>query len=870
MCAGLAALSKSPALFLIPFTLIACVAAVLARRLSVRHAIIGFIIFFILHSTFFIALYPAMWSDPSTALDVMFERATYHVATATRPTFFDGQAELNHGLGFYPLALAYRLSPIVTIGLALTAVSLILRIRASHSHTPILNQRFAVLTLALFAFAFIAFLSPPAKKFDRYLLPTFPPLTLIAAWAIDQLSNQPSNHPSNPRSTKLTSLVGPAVVVAQALLVLSIAPYPLMAYNPLLGGAPGARDRIAVGWGEGFGASAQWVADQHPGSVIASGGLSNIAPLVDEPIVTIDAAGLARADYIVFTVSEVQLAPEFFDALAQRGTLAQTIRIGGVDAAWVYANARPEEQADWIRSQIQPGDAIVIDAPTPLVRALDPLSATVLPTDATPDFISTALDALRRRPRILHVSTDAASAVVRDGVRRWLDANARWMSEAHVADATIRIYTPESRASQPLDAFVVQFDGALALEGLATSTASAAYPDRIAVAARWRVIGPPLANYSATFELIDVFGDAWGQFGGPLRDASDFTPTNWQAGEVVDQVFTTQVPPALAPGTYRLRFSIDTPGGERLGLVSATGAFSGTAPILASVQIDPARQHIDPAALTFRQRADRVWPDQVRLIGVDLLTYVVAQGDPFLSMLHWQSLREGLDPSTELRWILSPQFETEAGPFEWHTALVPNTRLPLGQGDIIAARYSQRLPLALPDGRYHLQLGIGDQVVDVADTIDLVHRDRAFQLPVEAIRVGSIGTFEVYRVGSLPTQVRAGDQLQAKFVLRASDEVIVNYTFFVHLVDPAGRIVAQIDTWPQGGLWPTANFVRGQVVEDSFTLTPPVEAAPGAYHIAVGMYDALDGSRLPVRDDAGHFIEDGRLILDAPIQIITP
>jgi len=496
MCAGLAALSKSPALFLIPFTLIACVAAVLARRLSVRHAIIGFIIFFILHSAFFIAFYPAMWSAPSTALDVMFERATYHVATATRPTFFDGQAELNHGLGFYPLALAYRLSPIVTIGLALTAVSLILRIRASHSHTPILNQRFAVLTLALFAFAFIAFLSPPAKKFDRYLLPTFPPLTLIAAWAIDRLSNQPSNHPSNPRSTKLTSLVGPAVVVAQALLVLSIAPYPLMAYNPLLGGAPGARDRIAVGWGEGFGASAQWVADQHPGSVIASGGLSNIAPLVDEPIVTIDAAGLARADYIVFTVSEVQLAPEFFDALAQRGTLALTIRIGGVDAAWVYANARPEEQADWIRSQIQPGDAIVIDAPTPLVRALDPLSATVLPTDATPDFISTALDALRRRPRILHVSTDAASAVVRDGVRRWLDANARWMSEAHVADATIRIYTPESRASQPLDAFVVQFGGALALEGLATSTASAAYPDRIAVAARSAGGRPPTASGS--------------------------------------------------------------------------------------------------------------------------------------------------------------------------------------------------------------------------------------------------------------------------------------------------------------------------------------------------------------------------------------
>jgi 4-amino-4-deoxy-L-arabinose transferase-like glycosyltransferase len=843
--AGLALLSKSPAIFLMPFAVLVAACALIARRISIRSALLGLFVFLILHFAFFIALYPAMWVDPASALGLLGEGVAYHATNPTRPTFFDGQAELNHSPAYYPVALAYRLSPIAMLGAIVAMVALLARLRRPAGDP----SRFGGAMLVLFALAFVVFITPAAKKFDRYLLPAIPPLAVVAAWAIGQFAGRYKNW------------LTPATVLLQAILTLSVAPYPLMAYNPLLGSASGARDRIAVGWGEGFGAAAQWIAARDPEATVATGGLANFAPRYAGRTVAIDEAGLASADYFVFTLSEVQLAPAFFADLAQRGSLAHVIVQGGVEAAWVYASNGPVAQADWLRRESRPGDAILLDAPTPLAHALD--APVVLPRDATPESIARTLGRLLDRPRIVYVSTAAASPVAQRDVRAWLDANARLDREADVAGATIRVYTPERHAAITLDAFTVQLDGTLALIGLRPLSPSIAYPDRLLIAARWRVIAPPTADYSATLELSDADGNGWLRFGGPLRNPSGFAPVHWQPGEVVDQVFGAQVPPALAPGAYRLRFSVDRADGSRAGLVSASGTFSGAAPTLAAVQIDPARQPVDPGGLAVGRRSGHIWTGQAELIGIDLLSRSVATGDRLLSTLHWRALRDGLDPATEVRWLLAAESDPAAPPFEWRTPLAANARAPLRAGDVIAARYASRLPLELPDGRYRLRLAIGDDAVDV-EAIEVTHRERAFGLPAGAAGIGSLGAFEVFLVESPPSQARPGDSIRAALVLRAGEEVSVNYTVFVHLLDPAGRIVAQVDTWPQAGAWPTANWVQGQVIQDVYTLTLPADAAAGDYRLVVGMYDSLDGMHLLAPDGSD------RLRLRSPIRVNRP
>ena len=168
-----------------------------------------------------------------------------------------------------------------------------------------------------------------------------------------------------------------------------------------------------------------------------------------------------------------------------------------------------------------------------------------------------------------------------------------------------------------------------------------------------------------------------------------------------------------------------------------------------------------------------------------------------------------------------------------------------------------------------MKLAIGHDVFDVTH-IEVVHHDRVFALPAGAARVGSVGNFDVFLVDPPPTQARPGDSIQLKLAMQAEQEVIVNYTVFVHLLDSSGHVAAQVDSWPAGGMWPTANWVRGQVVEDTYTLALPPDAAPGEYPIAIGMYDMLDGSRLSVINAQGGAAPDGRLILHTPIQVVAP
>jgi hypothetical protein len=52
---------------------------------------------------------------------------------------------------------------------------------------------------------------------------------------------------------------------------------------------------------------------------------------------------------------------------------------------------------------------------------------------------------------------------------------------------------------------------------------------------------------------------------------------------------------------------------------------------------------------------------------------------------------------------------------------------------------------------------------------------------------------------------------------------------------------------------------------DTLVLPIAADAASGTYHIAVGLYDAASGGRLPVTDASGQRLPDDQVIL--PIEI---
>ena len=72
------------------------------------------------------------------------------------------------------------------------------------------------------------------------------------------------------------------------------------------------------------------------------------------------------------------------------------------------------------------------------------------------------------------------------------------------------------------------------------------------------------------------------------------------------------------------------------------------------------------------------------------------------------------------------------------------------------------------------------------------------------------------------------------------------YTVFVHLVNAAGELVAQSDSYPVTGAWPSTCWLPETVVADTHVIPLPADRADGPYALRVGLYDARTGARLPV------------------------
>ena len=116
--------------------------------------------------------------------------------------------------------------------------------------------------------------------------------------------------------------------------------------------------------------------------------------------------------------------------------------------------------------------------------------------------------------------------------------------------------------------------------------------------------------------------------------------------------------------------------------------------------------------------------------------------------------------------------------------------------------------------------------------------------------------------------LRAGDALSLTLFWEALNKLPNNYTVFVHLLAPDGRIVAQRDGPPLRGSYPTSAWEPGNAIVDKYVIMVPADASPGSYSLAVGLYDAGTGNRLAVAtgEPTG---TNGRYLLEQQV-VVSP
>ncbi len=288
--------------------------------------------------TIFVA-WPALWGDPAgTAIGVLSKALGYAVEAEKSTSFFLGRAVDDPGPAFYPVLFVLRASPVMLAGLAAAAIT-----ARRHPRRAVLGA------LVAYALAFGAFMTMGEKKFDRYLLPVFPPLDLVAGAGLVALAGYARRRPTGPYLSSVWPAAVPLVVGAGVLVQGALAaqsfPYFLSFYNPLLGGAPAAARVTLVGWGEGLDQAAAYLNAQ-PGAdgLRAIGWGATMGPLFAGPTLRTNDANRATADYIVAYISDVQtgkLQAEGLDRLQPE----HVVSIAGIDYARIYRNparvARP-------------------------------------------------------------------------------------------------------------------------------------------------------------------------------------------------------------------------------------------------------------------------------------------------------------------------------------------------------------------------------------------------------------------------------------------------------------------------------------------------------------------------------------------------
>ncbi len=338
--AALAILSKSPALALGPVVAVVALTAPTAgqrllTRSAVRSACAALLLWGGALLLTLLLVWPATWSDPLRVYELLrigveVEGSTGHVIG----NFFLGRPDPEPGVRFYPVALALRMTPWTMVGIFLLLPGM--KREQWDGRAGQVVRTIAV--LAGFTLLFTVAMSIFPKKLNRYLVPVFPALNIMAAvglaWGIERLS---------AIGYRLSAIGYRLLAVVAVGNAAWWHPYTIAYFNQALGGAEVGAQTFLVGEGDGLGEVAAWLNAQPDitGVVTASTMINSLRPYMRHGAQVSSPPGDELADntgYVVVYIRHTQRGPLAapFDQFYPAATPLHTVRIHGVEYAWIY------------------------------------------------------------------------------------------------------------------------------------------------------------------------------------------------------------------------------------------------------------------------------------------------------------------------------------------------------------------------------------------------------------------------------------------------------------------------------------------------------------------------------------------------------
>ena len=867
---GLAMLNKSPAMFGIGFFgLLTLIYSLYSKRpfsWLVRCTLSWLLPACVTYG----ALWPALWVQPLQTVQNVLNTALFY---ASRPhvnsNYFWGAPRPDPGWAFYPVALAFRLTPWAMIG-ALGGGILVAYRREKKAFWG---------ALGLFIALYGLFMTLGEKKFDRYLLPVFPFVQVFAGYGILALVEWAMRR---IRRVGLAPIVAGGLTLGLGMTILAEAPYYLTYYNPLVGGKRAAVRTLLVGWGEGLDQAAAYL-NSLPGSensIVASRSLPGLAPFYHGRAIHQTNYDPATVRYVVFYLNEVQrrLEPDLLAAYYDRQAPIHVVRVKGIDYAWIYENKTYEAPLAEIAAQAQPGDALVVSRPSLISESYrGPLALVTLdPTATREEMLSTLQEIAEGHPRVWYIVYAEKNP---NPLQEWLiyqwRTHARLLARQEFPQITLSVwdtshalpFTSSHRAPVALD---LRFGEDLALRGY-TAEGPARWDHAVGLALEWQVLQRPSRYYACYIHVLDEAGHRVGQGDTWMVDASLRPTVDWEAGALIHEDLALDLLPGLAPGTYRLVMGVyDRISGEAIP-IEAPGGQRQAEVMIGTLEVQPSGAPWSLEEMGFLP-TDLTLAPGVRLVGYGYAPHEPAFGEVLTLKLAWDA------PDATL-WGYTLALEVAQGgkalSREEYPFITTISSMPLPERPGMFWRFYD-LPISEDAlwGEAELRLALRDAQGRTVSgplvfTRLFLHGHRFEEPMIPYRQEASIGQgvrFLGYDLA--PHEVRPGGTITLTVYWQAVKPITRSLTVFTHLLDEGGVVRGQKDGIPKAGHYPTHAWREGEYLVDEYLIPVQADAPPGTYHIEIGMYDATlpNAPREPLLVGGTRQPED-RLILEHTVNV---
>lgn len=265
-----------------------------------------------------------------------------------------------------------------------------------------------------------------------------------------------------------------------------------------------------------------------------------------------------------------------------------------------------------------------------------------------------------------------------------------------------------------------------------------------------------------------------------------------------------------------------------------------------------------PVDYHLRRTSDIVFGDAIELAAWSTITDTLQPGGLFPIVLEWRVLK---DVTTDYVVFVHLLDAAEHSPAGWDSQPLRAENPTSGwrAGERHRDPHGLLLPKTLRPGRYMVEVGLYPEGSTVRLTATSPAGPPADRALIGPFRVG-IGTPPV--APTIPSNASFGGAftligydrpehadrgaLPVTLYWRADAMMDRDYTVTVQLLDQTGRLVAQRDSQPVDGSYPTTIWRPGEVIPDEHRV-PVAAVPPGDYRLIVAVYGP-GAARLPVGD----------------------